>query len=286
MPSSEKDLKEFLGCSGQTVLIEISSIRGSAPREKGTWMLVSKSGSFNTIGGGQLEYMAIDEARALLNKKSRYETSMDVPLGPEIGQCCGGHVQLKLSILDDSMMKIVVSRFRKELASHPHVYIFGAGHVGNALVEALLLLPVHIELVDGREAELAKATDAVVKRHLALPETLVREAPPNSAFVILTHDHALDFLLTKEALSRGDAAYVGMIGSDTKRAKFCNWLKRETGGHLNSEVLACPIGGVSISDKRPEVIAALTAAEIVTRFATKSNEFASDFELLTPGLDS
>ena len=279
MSPDEKALDEFWGNCDESVLIEITSASGSTPREQGTWMLVCSSDTFNTIGGGQLEYMAIDQARSMLSRRTLRKSEMEVPLGPEIGQCCGGHVSLKLSVLDEKSRSTIMSWLNKEYKSRPHVYVFGAGHVGNALVEALLLLPVHTELVDGREAELAKATDAVVKRHLALPETIIRDAPVGSAFVILTHDHALDFLLTKEALARGDAAYVGMIGSDTKRAKFFNWLKRETDAHFNSEALACPIGGLPISDKRPEVIAALAAAEIITHFASQPGKSTSDVEL-------
>ncbi|WP_394699159.1 XdhC family protein [uncultured Cohaesibacter sp.] len=98
-----------------------------------------------------------------------------------------------------------------------------------------------------------------------LPEQEVRLAPPGSAFIILTHDHALDFLLAREALSRDDAAYVGMIGSKSKRGTFKHWLLDETGeeGKILFERLTCPIGGAQNKDKRPAVIAAMATAEVM-----------------------
>ena len=146
----------------------------------------------------------------------------------------------------------------------PKVYIFGAGHVGSALAENLSLLPVHAILIDTRKSELDAAPDIVEKKHVAMPETEVKNAPTGSAFVILTHDHALDFLITNEALKRNDASYIGMIGSQTKRSTFQNWLKRENGNSEKIVRLTCPIGGHNVSDKRPEVIAALVSAEIMT----------------------
>jgi xanthine dehydrogenase accessory factor len=98
-----------------------------------------------------------------------------------------------------------------------------------------------------------------------MPEAVVREAPAGSAFAILTHDHALDFLIVAEALKRDDTAYVGMIGSKTKKATFKNWfLKSAEGSDAQFARLVSPIGGNAVKDKRPPVIAALAAAEIMT----------------------
>ena len=152
-----------------------------------------------------------------------------------------------------------------EMARRPHVYIFGAGHVGDALATALSLAPVRTLLVDTRQQELrAFQVPGVDTCLTSLPEAVVRDAPSRSAFVVLTHDHALDFLIAAEALRRDDAAYVGMIGSKTKRATFKNWLSREAGHPALLDRLVCPIGGAAVKDKRPAVIAALAAAEILT----------------------
>jgi xanthine dehydrogenase accessory factor len=128
---------------------------------------------------------------------------------------------------------------------------------------------LRVVLVDTREEELVASTVPRVETCLtAMPEAVVRDAPAGSGFVILTHDHALDFLIAAEALKRMDAAYVGMIGSKTKRATFRNWLSRETGQTELFERLICPIGGMAVKDKRPTVIATLAAAEIMTAALT------------------
>jgi xanthine dehydrogenase accessory factor len=154
----------------------------------------------------------------------------------------------------------------------PHVYVFGAGHVGNALCRALNLLPLRTILVDTRQAELDAAPQGTETRLAAMPEDVVAQAPASSAFLILTHDHALDFLILKEALERNDAAYVGMIGSKTKRATFNSWFKREGGDLAALARLVCPLGGMALKDKRPEVIAALTAAEVMIAVGAQSGE--------------
>ena len=151
----------------------------------------------------------------------------------------------------------------------PQVMIFGAGHVGRALAEALALLPLRTTLIDSRPEEMRLAPSGVDALLTPLPEAAVREAPAGSAFVVLTHDHALDFLIVREALARGDAAYVGMIGSRTKLAQFRRWLRDDEDGAPDTSALVCPIGAAGRPDKRPEVIAAFVAAEILTRTATR-----------------
>lgn len=227
------------------IRVRITRARGSTPREEGAEMMVGPEAVTGTIGGGQLEYLAIDRARQML-ARGEDRAVMDVPLGPEIGQCCGGRVELTLDRHSAS-----------PAAPRPSVLIFGAGHVGRALARAMLPLPVQLRLIDQRPAELALAD--VPGELTPLPEAEVCRAPPGSAYVILTHDHALDFLIAAEALARGDAAYVGMIGSATKRATFSRFAKSRG---LDPAPLTCPIGG-TVRDKRPEVIAAFTAAEIM-----------------------
>ena len=158
----------------------------------------------------------------------------------------------------------LIEKVDLEIAQRPHVYVFGAGHVGDALAMALSLVPLRTILVDTREEELSATQVPGIETCLtAMPEAVVRDAPAGSAFVVLTHDHALDFLITAEALARNDASYVGMIGSKTKRATFRNWLTREVGRPEFFDRLVCPVGGTAVKDKRPTVIAALAAAEIM-----------------------
>jgi xanthine dehydrogenase accessory factor len=149
------------------------------------------------------------------------------------------------------------------------VLIFGAGHTGLALGSIMALLPIRSVLIDTRSEAIALARRSVATTRLsALPEALVREAHPGSAFVTMTHEHSLDFLIMAEALKRQDAVYCGMIGSATKRAVFLRWLDDNGYGRSIAERLVCPIGGTVVKDKRPEIIAALTAADILSAFHT------------------
>ncbi|MCD1265097.1 xanthine dehydrogenase accessory protein XdhC [Shinella sumterensis] len=264
MTGAREDIRDFLRRVPAAVLVEVTGAAGSTPRDTDAWMLVSERAIFATIGGGQLEYMAIDQARRAL-RSGLAAAPMTVPLGPEIGQCCGGRVGLSFAAVTPDLAARLIARCDQEMASRPHVYVFGAGHVGDALALALSLAPLRVVLVDTREDALEASTVPRIETCLTpMPEAVVRDAPAGSSFVILTHDHALDFLIAAEALKRPDAAYVGMIGSKTKRATFRNWLSRESGNPALSENLVCPIGGTTIKDKRPAVIATLAAAEILT----------------------
>ncbi|MGO4620450.1 xanthine dehydrogenase accessory protein XdhC [Ensifer sp. 2YAB10] len=264
MVASREDIRDFLRRERDCVLVEVTGAAGSTPRDTDAWMLVAADSLFGTIGGGQLEYMAIDHGRRALKRGDAPE-AMTIPLGPEIGQCCGGRVALAFTRIDREKAAMLIERSDLEIASRPHVYVFGAGHVGDALAMALSLVPVRTVLVDTRENELSAVADipGIETCLTAMPEAVVRDAPPGSAFVILTHDHALDFLIAAEALRRDDASYVGMIGSKTKRATFKNWLSREIGRPELFDRLVCPIGGTTVKDKRPAVIGALAAAEVM-----------------------
>lgn len=256
-------LSRFLETSGATMKIEIAEARGSTPRESGAWMLVAEDEIHGTIGGGRLEMMAIDAARRRLSGADD-ATTMTIALGPEIGQCCGGHVTLRLVPVDTTTAQDLVAKSREVDAALPEVYVFGAGHVGKALALALSPLPLRTIVAETRQEALETVTGEVERRLLAMPETIVESARPQAAFVVLTHDHALDFLIVHAALARNDAAYVGMIGSKTKRASYASWHVREAKGRREDvDRLTCPIGGNALHDKRPEVIAALAAAEVM-----------------------
>lgn len=261
MDAMTRKLAEFFERFPRAALVEITEVKGSTPRESGAWMLVSPVATLGTIGGGQLEFLAIDKARELIARNVAHGT-MTIPLGPEIGQCCGGRVALDIRIVGDREREALADRIKTEVEKRPRVYLFGAGHVGKALAAALSALPFRVILVDTREDMLAGIAPGVETILTAMPEAIVRDAPPASAFAILTHDHALDFLIAAEALRRKDAAYVGMIGSETKKATFRGWFTRQGGSEAEFAQLVSPIGGEDIRDKRPEVIAALTAAEI------------------------
>lgn len=291
MNSKVQSLKDFLAGQGRIALVEVAGTRGSTPREKGAFMLVSQAAIFGTIGGGQLEYMAIDKARQMLfsstrGRDSRIEVgeicaTLDVPLGPEIGQCCGGRVEVLIRRVDAALAAELIAAAEAEQAHLPHVYVFGGGHVGQALASTIALLPVHGVVIETRAEALEGMPETIETRLTPMPEAMVRDAPAGTAFAILTHDHALDFLIVAEALKRNDTAYVGMIGSKTKKATFRNWfLKSADGSEAEFARLVSPIGGDAVKDKRPQVIAALAAAEIMT--ALVAHTAASDADLQAP----
>lgn len=249
-------MRELLVSAAPLVHLRLSAVEGSAPREVGAEMVVTTTKQAGTIGGGQVEYRAVARAREMLTQTIAQD-SLTMALGPEIGQCCGGRVTVALSVLDPDARVAMLARLGA--AQAPCVMILGAGHVGRALARVLAPLPCRVVLVDSRATELAQATASAEHRLTPLPEAEIDQARPGSAFVVTTHDHGLDFLLTLAALKRGDAAYVGLIGSATKRARFGRFA-RDHGATATK--LTCPIGAAGLGDKRPEVIALMTAQEI------------------------
>ncbi|WP_224814737.1 xanthine dehydrogenase accessory protein XdhC [Hasllibacter sp. MH4015] len=260
-------LASFLAADKRIVQVRLIRVRGSSPREAGAQMFVSADGTIGTIGGGQLEYMATDHARAML-RSGLHSDKMDVPLGSEIGQCCGGRVEISLQRMTSADRATALAEREASDRQSPCVYILGAGHVGRALARQFQHLPVRCSIIDSRGDELALVDAAVEARLSAMAEADIRRAPKGSAFIVLTHDHALDFLLTSEALERGDAAYVGLIGSATKRAKFERY-HRASEARSDTRGLVCPIGATGSPDKRPEVIAAFVVAEVMDVLTTR-----------------
>lgn len=268
---SPTDITAFLARNPAVIVAELASVRGSSPRAEGTFMLIGAGECIGTIGGGALEHLVIERGRQVL-RDGLAGDDLDVPLGPEIGQCCGGRVKVEMRIVDAAKAEALVARAQADEDRQPSVFVFGAGHVGQALARALVLLPLKVTMVDTRAEELAGLPPGVAGKVAAMPEAVVRQAPRGSAYLILTHDHALDFLIAAEALARGDAPYVGMIGSRTKRARFSSWFKGEGGDPQILNRLVMPIGATGLGDKRPEVIAALAAAEIMVHIGRREVE--------------
>ncbi len=254
-----KDARALLTGGASVIHVRLARVQGSSPREAGAEMFVTATRVAGTIGGGQAEWQALARARDMLAQGDA-QAMLDIALGPDLGQCCGGRLRVELQRLTKARCAVHLARL--ETALRPHLLIAGAGHVGRALARVAATLPLHVVLVDTRAQELAKAPEGIDTRLTPLPETEIADAPPASAFVVATHDHGLDFLLTLAALRRGDAAYVGLIGSATKRARFERFAQ-QTGG-VPSDALVCPIGAAGLGDKRPEVIALMTMQEIFT----------------------
>ncbi|MSU89366.1 xanthine dehydrogenase accessory protein XdhC [Rhodobacteraceae bacterium 2CG4] len=261
-------LCEFLDANRGVIRVQLTRVRGSSPRDEGTEMFVSTAALCGTVGGGQLEFRAIEAARRMLRDGTLSQT-LDLPLGPEIGQCCGGRVEISLTRMRASDRRAALARAAEASRNLPHVYVMGAGHVGRALADVFQHMPVRCILVDPRQDEIALCDAAVETRVSAIPEVDVMNAPKGSAFIVLTHDHGLDFLLTAAALERGDAAYVGMIGSATKRAKLYHWMRQHCDVSAFDK-LVCPIGASGSRDKRPSLIAAFVVAEVLAELTSET----------------
>jgi len=251
----------FLNYNKRIIQASIVRTIGSSPRNSDTEMFISETDTLGTIGGGQLEYLVINHSKKMIAENIKKDI-LKISLGPEIGQCCGGKVEVSLLEMYEKDKCLALNRFNKKDKNLPHVYVMGAGHVGRALALQLQHLPVRCVLIDSRVDELAKCSADVETRLSAIPEEDIKSAPRGSAYVILTHDHALDFILCGAALDRHDAKYVGMIGSKTKRVKFKKWYQVNYDNNLIRD-FTCPIGNLKNQDKRPSIIASFVAAEVI-----------------------
>jgi len=260
-------LRDLLARAEPAVVVSVTKVKGSAPREAGTHMLVTAEGSHGTIGGGSLEWEAIGRARAMLGADEQSAT-MKLPLGPELGQCCGGFVSLRLQRADQALCAELEAIEARERAGLPLVLLFGAGHVGKALARALAPLPLRVRWIDSRADAFSDpappGVEPVVSERL-LDE--IETAPAGAAYLVLTHSHALDSMLCAAALQRRDFAYLGLIGSRTKRKQFERAFRDLGIPQDRIDRLVCPIGGGRVRDKRPAVIAALAAAELLQTLA-------------------
>ena len=267
-------LRAWLGDGEPVARVLITRVRGSTPREAGAAMLVTGRGeTCGTIGGGTLEWDASARARALLAQDALDAALLDLemPLGPALGQCCGGHVSLRIERADERVLGEIEAAERAEQAAFPFVLMFGAGHVGQALARALAPLPLRLRWLDGREEEFGPAVpDGVEAVVTEAWEGEIARAPAGAACLVLTHSHALDARITAAALERGDFAYVGLIGSRSKRRRFERAFRDLGIAEARIASLVCPIGDRGVRDKRPAVIAALAAAELVEVFAKRA----------------
>ncbi|MDB2600081.1 xanthine dehydrogenase accessory protein XdhC [Amylibacter sp.] len=259
----------FLNYNKRIIQASIVRTIGSSPRNSDTEMFISETDTLGTIGGGQLEYLVINHSKKMLAENIKKD-NLKISLGPEIGQCCGGKVEVSLLEMYEKDKCLALNRFDKKDKNLPHVYVMGAGHVGRALALQLQHLPVRCVLIDSRVDELAKCSADVETRLSAIPEEDIKSAPRGSAYVILTHDHALDFILCGAALDRHDAKYVGMIGSKTKKIKFKKWYQVNYDNNLIRDFI-CPIGNVKNQDKRPSIIASSVTAEVINMLFANVN---------------
>lgn len=285
-----------------TAMISVLATEGSAPRGPGTRMLITAQGATGTIGGGNLEFQASEQAQAILALPPGSWRVQDFPLGPLLGQCCGGRVRLLVEHVDPARLgwladaregetlitrlaagqveRVVSGVFEAApVAAHgerPDVgaqfgerigeyrrplYLFGAGHVGQAIVRHGERLPLRLAWFDTRPmfGSIARVT-LVPDRGI---EHCIDDAPEDAAVVVLTHDHALDYRLARAALARTPLAFVGLIGSATKRARFLSRLAKDGVPAEAVARLHCPIGLAGITGKEPDVIAIAVLAQLL-----------------------
>ena len=245
------------------VLVQVSAVEGSVPREVGAWMAVFTDALIGTVGGGHLEFEAIDQARLLLEsggeKKARFA------LGPSLGQCCGGVVHLRLECVAVQDMSSLKLRLQPVLQP---VALFGGGHVGHALVQVLARLPFAVTWIDSRDGVFPQhVPHGVTCEHSEPVQSAVRSLATQSRVLIMSFSHAEDLDVLAACLQRqrdhADLPYIGLIGSKTKWATFRSRLSAR--GFTDAELghVTSPIGVPGIAGKEPEVIAIAVAAQLL-----------------------
>lgn len=319
------------------VLVTVAAVEGSGPREPGAKMLVTRDTQYDTIGGGHLEMRACEMARDMLAMSAALPASerrlARFPLGPSLGQCCGGVVHLaferiegaahgyydclnelwrhrqdswRVVALDAPLSPVLAGRggeavigtipsslahFDRErgchvlkdaegrnwlvdpcLAYRSHLVLFGAGHVGAAIVHALAGLPCHVTWVDERDDMFPDFVPPNVKIEATdTPEAVVDEAPPGASYLVMTHSHALDQRLSEAILRRRDAGWFGLIGSKTKRMQFEHRLRDRGITQEQLATMVCPVGVPGISGKAPAVIAVSVCAQLLQVWEKEEN---------------
>ncbi|UVJ45512.1 xanthine dehydrogenase accessory protein XdhC [Pseudomonas sp. LS1212] len=234
------------------VLVTIIEELGSTPRNAGSKMVVSAEHLYDTIGGGHLEYKAMKIAREML-ASGRQDTHLErFSLGASLGQCCGGATVLLFEPM---------GRVQAQIA------VFGAGHVGRALVPLLASLPCRVRWIDSREQEFPEQIpDGVIKIVSEEPVDEVQDLPAGSYCIVMTHNHQLDLELTAAILKRNDFTWFGLIGSRTKRVKFEHRLRDRGFDPAVVQRMRCPMGIAEVKGKLPIEIAVSIAAEIIATY--------------------
>jgi len=317
---------------GRAAMVTVAATRGSVPRDAGARLIVHPDGSFTgTIGGGTLEWRAIALAQAALAEGgARKAERRRFALGPELGQCCGGQVELVVELIEAgeraAIAELAEREGRGKLATRASLsaaaglqremvddtdvapgsaylsgdvltegfgddrrplVLFGAGHVGRALVLALAPLPFRVTWVDPRpDAFPAYIPANCAARRLDDPGTILAAAPGGSFVLVMSHSHQLDLALVGAALADDRFPYVGLIGSKSKRARFEKRLAAAGVSPARIAALVCPIGVAGIRSKEPAVIAAATAAELIARDEALRTETATGDERLRPAVSA
>lgn len=249
-----------------SIWVEITEVKGSAPRDAGTVMAITRNGIRGTIGGGALELRAIEIARAMLANGASERTER-LSLGPGIGQCCGGAVALHFGRTAKPIARAgdLPVLDKAGLSASSPLWIWGAGHVGRAIVDEMSEVPdADVTWVDTSDDRFPARLPTVVTPLVAAdPVRVVDHAPRDADHLVLTYSHAIDLALCHALLAHGFRS-VGLIGSKTKWARFQNRLSAL--GHGQDAIcrITCPIGDRSLG-KHPKAIAVGVVAGLVAQ---------------------
>lgn len=301
-------LSAWITRDGRAAMVSLLDTAGSTPREAGARLIMDRAGGFRgTIGGGTLEWRLIAEAQRALAHAATGFSTQTLPLGPDLGQCCGGRVVAAIEVFDTDDLAWIAplataeaggpisthatrdarGRMARRLVATPHatpmtyrpatgelwetfgallrpLLVFGAGHVGRALILQAAQLPFAVTWVDPRPDAFPAAMPRDV-RVMKDPLVALAGAPDGGFVLVMTHSHALDLEIVDGALRAGRFDYVGLIGSATKRARFERQLADAGLSQPTIDRLHCPIGLPSIRSKLPAVIAAATLADLIAR---------------------
>ncbi len=231
------------------VLVTLLGAKGSTPRDSGAKMVVTVNHNIDTVGGGELEHLVILEARKLLEQKQSLQQIMHLPLGA-LGQCCGGSITVMMEVF---------------CFDSAQLWLFGAGHVGKALVNILQGLELKVHWVDSREQEFPQTLPCHVEKHLLYePLALMKDMGRHDHVVIVTHDHSLDYKLCQRLLMLKHQGFIGLIGSCTKAERFR--LRLKEAGFSEEEIakIHCPVGLMRKNSKKPMEVAVSIAAQLLS----------------------
>ena len=284
----------------------VIQVRGSAPRAVGANMLIMADAIWDTIGGGALEFEVMHQARSDItmiqaNPVDWHRHVMDIALGPDMGQCCGGHVRVLLEALTQADLPVLEKLVDSDqpvlhplktgqplvladrdligdgasitadktgfiLPQKPYqrpLFIYGAGHVGRALIPIIEGLGFDVYWVDIAPDRFPPAIPEWVSEVTARDPTLIAAHAPTDAFhLVITHSHALDQAICHTVLAGQGFARLGLIGSTTKNARFRSRLSKAGIGDEALARLTCPIGVGLITGKQPVRVAISIAAQL------------------------
>lgn len=231
------------------VIATVLGTSGSTPRATGTKMIICGDHIYDTLGGGHLEFDVIEKARTLLVNGKSTQVIEQFHLAANLGQCCGGGVVILFEVMTSQLMTLD---------------IYGAGHVAQALISIIAQLPIRIRWIDNRENVFPEDIPCNVTKVVdESPVDQIKLAYANSAFLILTHNHQLDFELTEAILKRHDVLWLGVIGSDTKAKRFKYRLSHKEFNDTQIQKMICPVGLANVSGKLPMEVAVSISGQLI-----------------------